>query len=223
MLPPPTPQKRKVSRREFTRHFAAWSQAVLEAETIHEASLAAEVAGSLQQKGQQHVGVANPVTVVTATSATVNIRPAGNNPTANGDHLPTLHAIGGERSIGARLQEERVGAFVHRRVREILRAGTRETGCAAPLDGEQGEGGGVSGEGSIDEGILGYLMRKQCTMEGCDDLNAVSIAGYAMYEELEGGDVRIPGGFSRVVDALAGKVSRLICRCGQNIGEVFCC
>lgn len=90
--------------------------------------------------------------------------------------------------------EDEVGTFLHRRVREILRAGT-------------GGGGQGAERGDIDEGVLGYLLRKQHAVEGCDDLNSVAVSGYGMYEELGGGDVRIPGGFSTVVDALAGKVS----------------
>ena len=90
--------------------------------------------------------------------------------------------------------EDEVGTFLHRRVREILRAGT-------------GGGGQGEGRGDVDEGILGYLLRKQHAVEGCDDLNSVAVSGYGMYEELGGGDVRVPGGFSTVVDALAGKVS----------------
>ncbi|CAM9111164.1 unnamed protein product [Scytosiphon promiscuus] len=177
-----------VSRREFMRHSEAWSRAVLEAETLYEASLAAEGVESPQQH-QQHVGAATLVaaTAASPTGRADDIRAAGRTPTANGHHRSPIHSIGSERAISTKvagLEEEPVGAFLHRRVREILRA-----------------------DGNIDEGILGYLMRKQRAVEGCDDLNGVSIAGYGMYEELEGGDVRIPGGFSRVVDALAKKIS----------------
>eukprot|EP00903_Cladosiphon_okamuranus_P012790 g11954.t1 len=106
-----------------------------------------------------------------------------------------LHEISlqaGYQGDGGR--EDEVGTFVHHRVREILRTGT----------GGDGQG---DGPGAIDEGILGYLLRRQHVIEGCDDLNSVAISGYSMYEELGGGDVRVPGGFSRVVDALAGKIS----------------
>lgn len=210
-------EKRKVSRREFMRHSAAWSQAVLEAEALYEASLAAEGGGSLQQqqqRDQQHVGVATLVAAaatIAATGLAHENRANGNDPTANTPNPSILRGIGGESAVSTTRfggkQVDQVGTFLHRRVRDILREGTAERGGAASSGGKQGEGGNDD-DGSIDEGILGYLMRKQRAVEGCDDLNGVSVAGYGMYEELEGGDVRIPGGFSRVVDALAGKVSR---------------
>lgn len=106
-------------------------------------------------------------------------------------------------------REDEVGTFLHRRVREILLTGTGESG--------QGEG-----RGDIDEGILGYLLRKQHAVEGCDDLNGVAVSGYGMYEELGGGDVRVPGGFSRVVDALAGKVSQCCCREREALALRIC-
>ena len=74
-------------------------------------------------------------------------------------------------------------------------------------DGVGSTGGAVTdGFGVLDEGILGYLERLQCSIEGCDDLEHVSFYSYAMYKELNSGDVRVPGGFSRIVDALAAKV-----------------
>lgn len=97
----------------------------------------------------------------------------------------------GNGRIGKMANDGEVGAFLHRRVREILR-------------GEMPEG-----EGDPDEAILGHLLREQCTMEGCDDLDGVAFAGYGMFKELEGGDVRVPGGFSRIVDAVAAKVRLL--------------
>ncbi len=191
---------RKVSRREFIRHSDAWSEAVLEAELLYSASL--EAGGVCDDEGrgvheqqqrrqatssvENHAGLGGTTRIeVSAANGGQDKQACGNNGGPN---------LGGS---GSNSREDQVGAFLRRRVREILRAN--------PGSGGQGEG---EGEGDVDEGILGYLMRKQYAVEGCDDLDSVSVAGYGMYKELEGGDVRIPGGFSRVVEAIAAKVRR---------------
>lgn len=58
--------------------------------------------------------------------------------------------------------------------------------------------------GPIDEYTLGYLLRLQCDIEGADSLDDVSLNSFDAYQEPSGGNVRVPGGYSRVVDALAG-------------------
>lgn len=174
------------------RHSEAWSQAVLEAETLYAASLAAEAATAAEGSNAEDHQQQNlaPKRLEAAAATTVSNSPR-QDPHVNGISLNVDNSgstTNAAISDDGRL-EDRVGAFLHRRVREILRAG-----------------GDSSGGCGIDEGILGYLERKQHAVEGCDDLGVVSIAGYGMYEELEGGDVRVPGGFSRVVEALAAKV-----------------
>jgi monoamine oxidase len=47
-----------------------------------------------------------------------------------------------------------------------------------------------------------WALRLACAIDGCDDLAREGLVA-ARYEQLEGGDVRIPGGFSRLPDALA--------------------
>lgn len=228
----------KVSRREFLRHSDAWSKAVLEAELLYETSLEPDTDGGgarqhqhqnqnqhqqpqrqrQQQPQRQHPftnsedTLGSTRTAATATEATATAtansleekQATGNTTTvgdAGGSHVGSTngrreHPSGTVASRG----RDDVGTFLNRRVREILRAGT----------GGGGSQGGGEGEGEVDEGTLGYLLRKQYAVEGCDDLNSVSTSGYGTYEELGGGDVRVPGGFSRVVDALAGKVSPLL-------------
>ncbi|CBJ34018.1 similar to peroxisomal n1-acetyl-spermine/spermidine oxidase [Ectocarpus siliculosus] len=190
------PDGTQVSRREFVRHSEAWSQAVLEAETLYAASLAAEAetaaeGGNAEDQQQQQRQNLDPKRLEAAATITVpnsprqdpHVKGISDN-VNNGGSTPNVVMSADSR------REDRVGAFLHLRVREILRAG-----------------GGSSGGCGIDEDILGYLVRKQHAVEGCDDLDVVSVAGYGMYEELEGGDVRVPGGFSRVVEALAAKIS----------------
>lgn len=81
-------------------------------------------------------------------------------------------------------ESHKVGDFLSRRVRELL--------------------GENSGEPNA--GVMGYLERNQCTTDGCDDLRDLSLSGYGVYVELKGGNVRVPGGYSRIIDALALKV-----------------
>lgn len=187
-----------MSRREFIRHSDAWSKAVLEAELLYETALQAENdGGGAQQQQQQHSPTSLENTRGTARAASAGTAATETSSSLDGKP-PAVHAAGGDAGGGSK---DEVGTFLNRRVRDILRAGTEGSG--------EGEG-----RGDIDEGILGYLLRKQYAVEGCDDLHSVSISGYGVYEELGGGDVRVPGGFSRVVDALAGKVSQC-CRKGR--------
>lgn len=156
---------------------------MLEAETLYAASLAED---------------AKHATVSTAASNGPTPPRASNTsaPIFRHDKQTSNGTPNGNGHIGKMANDGEVGAFLHRRVREILR-------------GEMAEGAG-----DPDEAILGYLLRKQCTVEGCDDLDGVAFAGYGMFKELEGGDVRVPGGFSRIVDAVAAKVrlwTRFLC------------
>ncbi|CAM9748978.1 unnamed protein product [Ectocarpus sp. 13 AM-2016] len=190
------PDGTQVSRREFVRHSEAWSQAVLEAENLYAASLAAEAetaaeGGNAEDQQQQQRRNIEPKRLEAIAMTTVPNSPR-QDPQVNGiSHNVNNGGSTPNAAISAdSRREDRVGAFLHRRVREILRAG-----------------GGSSDSCGIDEAILGYLVRKQHAVEGCDDLNVVSVAGYGMYEELKGGDVRVPGGFSRVVEALTAKIS----------------
>ncbi|CAM9631213.1 unnamed protein product [Choristocarpus tenellus] len=54
---------------------------------------------------------------------------------------------------------------------------------------------------------MGYMRRWQCINEGCDSLNGMSLSLFGQYQELGGGNVRVPGGFSRVIEGLRGKIS----------------
>lgn len=179
---------------EFLKHSEAWSKAVLEAETLYAASLLDEGTRDASTEVQKSLETrAISPTILTSASTVSDQEYSGRAksiPWRNGslDETNGIATINGDARSSRSLGKDSVGTFLHRRVREILReAGT-----------------------DPDEATLGYLRRKQCAVEGCDDLDGVSLAGYGMYEELEGGDVRVPGGFSRVIDALANKVRQTI-------------
>lgn len=162
---------KKVHRLEIQQVSKAWSQAGVEAQTLHAGS-------SFLAEDAQRAPASTP-TISEAAATTTATATGGRGQ----GHVIANGTPGGKKS------KEALPAFFHRRVCELFRA---QTGGKAK---------------DPDEAILGYMMRKQCTFEGCDDLAGVSLAEYGAYSELEGGDVRVPGGFSRVVDVLAGKVS----------------
>lgn len=91
---------------------------------------------------------------------------------------------------GGRAEDGKLGDFLTRRVGELL----------------GGRGQGSTPASAPDAGVMGFLERRQCAIEGCDDLNDIQLSAYGVYEELRGGNVRVPGGFSRVTEALANKV-----------------
>lgn len=161
-------------RREFLKFSKAWSKAVLEAETVYATSLAEDLK--------------DPAVGIAASNGPTPRAAKTSTPTLQHEKKAANGMVDGNGHTGKIAKEGEIGAFLHRRVREILR------------------GGMAAGEGDPEEAILGYLLRKQCAVEGCDNLDGVSYAGYDMYKELEGGDVRVPGGFSTVVDALEAKV-----------------
>lgn len=162
----------------------AWSRAVLDAEKVGAASIAEgaerQVAATTTHHTNAFTKAQNPGT---ATTRTVS---------SNGPKIS---------------REDSVGQYVTQRVRELL------------LEAAGGGGGGEpryhpekGGEHTVEPyaGTMGFLERRQCAVEGCDDLHSVSLEGYGAYEELDGGDVRVPGGFSRIIDALAQKVGGVI-------------
>lgn len=115
------------------------------------------------------------------------------------------HTLEAENPVNdGSMLHQRVGEFLRKRMREHL----QNEGHASAILGDAALGA------EIDAGILGYLERLQCSIDGCNDLQDASLAGYGAYEELSGGNVRVPGGFSSVIEALASKV-------GVHLSDTF--
>lgn len=171
--------------RNFFEVCEAWSHAVLDAEYLGAASLAEGTHDDTTKAAAHHKNASNKL----------------------GKPSSKTHN---------NFRDSRVGEYLNRRVRELL---LHKAGGDGQLEGEEaqdsvavgspeenGRASNMTQQRQPDPGMMGYLERKQCVLEGCDDLRGVSLAGYGVYEELDGGDIQIPGGFSRVIDALARKV-----------------
>lgn len=154
-------------KKEFRKVSKAWSEAVHEAEKLGSTCAL--------EDNKHHTDS----TTTTITTAGVAVHEHASND--GRDPTSATTTPGGHMTDNGR---QKVGDFLTRRVRELLR----------------------EKNGEPDAGAIGYLERSQCTNDGCDNLCDLSLSGYGVYEELKGGNVRVPGGYSRIIDALARKV-----------------
>ncbi|KAJ1458019.1 hypothetical protein M885DRAFT_117583 [Pelagophyceae sp. CCMP2097] len=73
-----------------------------------------------------------------------------------------------------------------------------------------------AGGGALFLAAREHRLRWERAISGCGDVDDLAVDGWHEYEERGGGDARVRGGFSSVVDALRAALPRDVVKVGQN-------
>ncbi|CAM9144067.1 unnamed protein product, partial [Discosporangium mesarthrocarpum] len=202
-----SPDGSKVSQRTFRRVARAWQKVICEAEEggidlprkviVHDEEGAAWGVGAAETANRFPTSLHLPHIKQRHSDEAIPASQEGHSSTMT----PLVCRAGSEPVSGAPQPPEiNLGAYLTQRME-----GGREQ-----REQQRGGGGEVGGQGEeemeVEEGILGYLRRVQCVTEGCNSLEEVSLSSFGEYKELGGGNVRVPGGFSRITERLLEKV-----------------
>jgi monoamine oxidase len=57
-------------------------------------------------------------------------------------------------------------------------------------------------------GLFEQMLQRECCINGCADMQQVSLSAYGAYDELPGGNLLLPGGYSQLIDRMLIEIKR---------------
>lgn len=64
-------------------------------------------------------------------------------------------------------------------------------------------------------GLFDQMLQRECCINGCADMHQLSLTGYGAYNELPGGNLLLPGGYSQLIERILVEIKRKATISGQ--------